>query len=261
MLLGLTVESLAGDVAVLRGRIDGVVALEDVRAACALRPLPEWPVVAREALEGLARSLEAEVDLSDLAQVRPHLRARVYSVGALLADDVAARPLAQGLVEALVGEIRGAVRPVPAAVVDAWGEPLDDLLDLGRRQVLAAGRLASRMVDLGGVEVCALESPTAFAATHVTELATYVDPPPAGLLVALPTRHLVLCGAMTARSQALDLAQALLVNADELWRSGPGALSPDLWWWRDGRLVLLPGTPTSLSPPVAFLEVLDALPG
>lgn len=261
MRLGLVVRSLDGEVVVLQGRIDGTVALGDVRAACALRPVPEWPAVVLDALQGLARSLEAEVDLRDLALARPLLRSRVVAEGALLAEDVLRRPLAAGLAEVLVADVGGAVRSLPPQVVAGWDADPDALLDLGRQQVLAAGLLSRRTVDLGGVEVLALEAPSAFAATHVWALPSYVDVPPAGLLVALPTRHLVLVAALTGRHQALDLAQALLVNADDIWRAGPGALSPDLYWWRGDRLTLLPGTPTSLSPPLGFLEVLDALPG
>ncbi len=237
------------------------MAFADVRAACRLKPVAEWPAVVIEALQGLARSLEVAVDLGDLDAVRPLLRARVYAEGALLADDVACRPFADGLREALVVEVGGTVRTVPTGVVERWGVALDDLLDLGRDQVLAGGLLVRRPLDLGPVGLVALESPSAFAATHVSWLGTYVDVPPAGLLVALPTRHLVLCAPLLGRAQALDAAQALLLNADALWTAGPGALSPDLWWWRGGRLVLLPGTPTSLSPPTSFLAVLDALPG
>lgn len=261
MRLGLVVRSLDGEVVQLQGRIDGTVALADVRAACALRPVEEWPAVALEALEGLARSLESEVDLRALDRARPLLRARVVAEGALLTEDVVHRPVAEGLAEVLVADVGGAVRSLPAGVVAGWAAGADELLDLGRAQVLAAGLLSRRTVDLGGVDVLALESPSAFAATHVWALPTYVDVPPAGLLVALPTRHLVLAAPLTGRGQALDLAQALLVNADGLHRAGPGALSPDLYWWREGVLTLLPGTPTSLSPPLAFVEVLDALPG
>jgi hypothetical protein len=261
MRLGLVVRALDGEVLQVQGRVEGAVALGDVRATCALRPVAEWPAVVLAALEGLARSLESEVDLHDLDRARPLLRSRVVAEGALLAEDVVRRPLADGLAEVLVADVAGAVRPLPPAVVGGWTADPGDLLDLGRAQVLAAGLLSRRTVDLGGVDVLALESPSAFAATHVWALPSYVDVPPAGLLVALPTRHLVLVGALTGRGQALDLAQALLVNADGIWRAGPGALSPDLYWWRDGVLTLLPGTPTSLSPPLAFVEVLDALPG
>lgn len=245
----------------LRGRIEGTVALDDVRAACALEPVAAWPGVVLEALQGLARSLETPVDLADEAAVRPLLRARLYTPGALLGDEVVGRPLAEGLVEVLVADVRGAVRPLPPPVVHRWGSDLDELLDLGRAQVRADGELAVRPLDLGGAAVLALESPSAFAATHVCWLQAYVAPPPGGLLVALPTRHLVLCAPVDGREQTLDAAQALLLNAEQLWQSAPGALSPDLWWWRDGRLVLLPGTPTSLSPPEEFVTVLDALTG
>jgi len=260
MRLGLTVVSFDGEVVVLRGRVTGTVALADVRAACRLQTVPQWPVVVMDALQGLARSLEVIVDLSDEVAVRPLLRARVYTEGALLTDDVVRRPLAAGLVEVLVADVAGAVRTIPPAAVADWGSPVAELLDLAREQVLADGLLTRRTLDLGGVDVLALESPSAFTATHVSWLATYVDVPVAGLLVALPTRHLVLCAPMLSRGQVLDAAQALLANADALWTAGPGALSPDLWWWRDAVLTLLPGTPASLSPPIEFIEVLDTLP-
>lgn len=259
--LGLTVLALDGEVVRLSGRIEGTVALSDVRATCALAPVDAWPGLVLDALQGLALSLETPVDLADAGTLRPRLRVRVYTEGAVLADDVVRRPLCPGLVEVLVVDLAGAVRVLPPAAVAAWDEPVEGLFARGRDQVLADGLLTRRELDLGGVDVLALESPSAFAATHVSWLPTYVDVPPAGLLVALPTRHLLLCAPLTGRGQALHAAQALLVNADALWRTGPGALSPDLWWWRDGALELLPGTPTSLSPPVRFVEVLDALPG
>lgn len=259
--LGLVVLALDSEVVSLSGRIEGSVALTDVLAACRLQPVPQWPAVVAEALQGLARSLQSPVDVSDVEAVRPLLRARVLTEGAVLAEDVVCRPLADGLVEVLVVDVAGAVRNLPPAVARAWGLPLADLFDHARALVLADGPLARRTLDLGGVQVLALESTSAFAATHVAWLGALVDVPPAGMLVALPTRHLVLAAPMTTRSATVDAAQALLVNSDALWRAGPGALSPDLWWWRAGRLVLLPGSPTSLSPPMAFLEVLDALPG
>ncbi len=259
--LGLSVEHLDGEVVRLSGRIDGTVALSDVRAACALEPVPRWPAVVQEVLQGLAVSLEVRVDLSDAAAVRPLLRARVYTEGAVLADDVVRRPLADGLVEVLVALVGGAVRMLPPAVVQAWDAPEDELFVVARDQVLADGPLTRREVDLGGVRVVALESPSAFAATHVSWLGSYVDAPPAGLLVALPTRHLVLCAPLVDREQVLGAAQGLLVNAEVLWREGPGGLSPDLWWWRAGALVPVPGSPTGISPTAEFVEVWQALPG
>ena len=258
--VGSTVVDYDGETVVLDGRLTGTVALADLRAACALEPQDRWGRVVQEALHGLALSVQEQVDLADVAAVRPLLRSRVYTDGAVLADDVVHVPLADGLVEVLVAEVAGAVRSLPSSVIRAWGVPLPELFVQARQQVLDAGLLTRRELDLDGVVLTALESPSPFAATHVHYLPSYVDVPPAGALVAMPTRHLLLVAPMVTRAQTVLAAQALLVNADRLWQDGPGGLSPDLWWWKPPELVLLPGSPTSLSPPPAFVEVLDALP-
>ncbi len=259
--VGSTITSYDGETATLDGRLSGTVALADLRAACELEPRGQWLRVVQGALHGLSQSAQVELDLRDVDAVRPLLRSRVYAEGALLADDVATQHLAEGLVEVLVAEVDGAVRSLPTTVVDGWGVSRGELFVQGRQQVLAAGLLTRRELDLEGVVLTALESSAPFAATHVHWLPSYVDVPAAGALVALPTRHLVLVAPMVGRTQTIDAAQALLVNADRLWRDGPGELSPDLWWWKPPELVLLPGDPTSLRPPIEFLQVLDGLPG
>ena len=257
--VGSTVVAYDGETVVLDGRLTGTIALSDLRAACDLEPRKGWLRVVQGALHGLAQSVQSDVDLLDLEAVRPHLRSRVYAVGALLTEDVVTEPFADGLLEALVVEVQGAVRTVPAVIVLQWQVSVPGLFVQARQQTLDAGLPRRSTLDLDGVELTALESTGPFTATHVHWLPSYVDVPPAGALVALPTRHLVLVAPLLGRQQTLDAAQAMLVNADRLWREGPGGLSPDLWWWHPPDLVLLPGTPTSLSPPPAFLQVLDAL--
>ena len=257
--LGILVTSYDGDTVTLQGRLGGVLAVDDLRARCDLLPRSAWPGVVGEALAGLAASRERAVDLTDLVAVRPHLRSRVCTTGSLLLDDVVSAPLAAGLVEALVAEIGGAVASVPRTAAETWGVPADELLREGRERVLAGSVPDRRELDLDGVPVVTLESTGPFTATHVHRLGAYVDVPAAGALVAMPTRHLVLAAPLRTREQAIDAAQLLLVNADRIWTAGPGALSPDLFWWRPSGLVHLPGTPTSLSPPLEFVQVLDAL--
>lgn len=203
---------------------------------------------------------ESRADLADLAVAGPLLRTRVQSEGSVLADDGVHARLCDGLVEVLQVEREGALSPVPASVVGGWGAPASELLLRGRAQVLAGEQPTVEPVDLG-VVVSAVQTASPFAGSQLHRLADLLLVPPAGALVALPTRHLLLAAPLLDRPAALDAAQALLANAERLWEQGPGGLSPDLFWVRDGAVVHLPGTPTSLSPPREFLEVLDALPG
>ncbi|MCW2777571.1 MAG: hypothetical protein JWN17_1296 [Frankiales bacterium] len=213
-----------------------------------------------EAFEALAVASEARADLSDLEVAGPLLRSRVQSEGSVLADDGVHAPLCDGLVEVLQVQASGALTPVPSSVAAGWGVPVAELLLRGRQQALAVEEPTVEPVDLGADGVVAVQTSSPFAGSQVHRLGELLDLPAAGALVALPTRHLLLAAPLLSRASALDAAQALLVNAERLWEQGPGGLSPDLFWLRDGALVQLPGTATSLSPPLAFLEVLDALP-
>ncbi|MCW2666802.1 MAG: hypothetical protein JWN57_1764 [Frankiales bacterium] len=260
--IGLTVQSYDGETVDVRGRrLNGKIGLDDLRAQCALLPRAAWTDVLTEALQGLARGREASADLADPDVAGPLLRTRVQAEGAVLVDDVVHAPLCPGLVETLAVVLDGALAPVSTTLARGWGVPLPDLLERGRRQAMADGPPTVGPVDLGGPEVVAVQTESAFAATHLHHLADLLEVPAAGALLALPTRHLLLAAPLLRRDDTLHAAQALLVNAERLWRDGPGGLSPDLFWWTGGRLVPLPGTPTSLSPPVAFVEVLDRLPG
>ncbi len=48
-----------------------------------------------------------------------------------------------------------------------------------------------------------------------------------------------------------------------LFRDGPGSISSELYWWRDGALVHLPIAPNrkgfDISPPDAFIALLNGL--
>ncbi len=259
--MGLSVMTYDGESVQVRGRrLNGRIALDDLRARCALLPRKGWEEVVVEALQALAVAREARADLATLDVAGPLLRTRVQSEGSVLAEDVVAAALCEGLVEVLHVDAQGVLTTVPPGIAIGWGVAADALLDRGRRQVLALETPTVEQVDLGAGGVSAVQTSSPFAGSQVHRLAELLDVPPDGALVAAPTRHLLLAAPVQGRQTTLDLAQALLVNADRLWEQGPGPLSPDLYWWRDGALLHLPGTPTSLSPPEAFLRVLDGLP-
>lgn len=261
MQLGLSVLRYDGEHVQVRGRrLSGLVGLDDVRARCDLLPRARWPEVVLDALQTLALAREAQTARWAAGPDDALLRARVQSEGSVLADDVVARPLCPGLVEVLLVDEQGALAQVPSAVAGGWGVPFEVLLQRGRAQALALEQPTVEALDLGVEGVVAVQTSSPFAGSQVLRLAELVDVPAAGALVALPTRHLLLAAPLRTRAQALDAAQALLANAEQLWEQGPGPLSPDLFWLCGGDLVHLPGTPTSLSPPLAFVELLDALP-
>jgi hypothetical protein len=260
--MGLSVLLYDGEAVEVAGRrLSGRIGVDDLRARCALLPRGKWEQVCVDALQALALARESRADLADLEVAAPLLRARVQSEGSVLADDAVSVALCDGLVEVLQVERDGVLTPVPSAVAASWDVPVAELLQRGREQVLAAELPTVEPVDVGVDGVVSVATQGPYAGSQLHRLAALLDVPPAGALVAVPTRHLLLAAPLVSRRAALEAAQALLVNADALWTAGPGSLSPDLFWVRGDLVTHLPGSPTSLSPPLEFVEVLDALPG
>jgi hypothetical protein len=147
-----------------------------------------------------------------------------------------------------------------------WTIADDALFELARENVARFD--APTVEDLDEEEslpLRALYGDSFFIASHLLHLPRYVDPPPHGLLVAVPHRHALLLHRIQDARVVLAV-NALLGMAHHMHREGPGSLSSQLYWWRDGRLIRLPsevddGTLRFMPPPAFVDEVLTPLAG
>jgi hypothetical protein len=86
---------------------------------------------------------------------------------------------------------------------------------------------------------------------------------PHGTLVAIPHRHMMLFHRIDTADVvfAIQRLGILAVNLDE---QGPGSISPNLFWYHNGRFTNLPfeieADTFSFRPPPEFVEMLNELP-
>jgi hypothetical protein len=78
----------------------------------------------------------------------------------------------------------------------------------------------------------------------------------------VPTRHLVVAFPI-ADLRVLKLVPAMLNSNRTIYEQGPGSISPELYWWFQGKFVHIPtgerdGKPT-VTPPDAFVQLLNSL--
>lgn len=254
----------AGEVELTGMSLAGTVDLRNVRQLCRGADRRDWPQILVDHLAGLAQVRAHPRGYDDLHRVRPLLRSRLYPEAEFLLDDVEARPVAPGVVEALVVSEEGAIATLPRAQVAGWGAPVDELYLRARAAVHAEGLPAVREVDVDGAVLLAAESPSFFTTTSVFWLPELTGVPADGALVALPTRHLLFVHPIRDAT-VVPAVQAMIVNAYAFHEQGPGSLSPHLYWWRDGALSLLPATVdpdrVSFRPPLDFAAVLRRLGG
>jgi len=104
-----------------------------------------------------------------------------------------------------------------------------------------------------------------FTATHAL-WADGFDPPPSehGTLLAVPTRHVVLAHPIRG-AEVIGAVNALVALAHQFESEGPGSISANLYWLRDGELRILRAWAddegTHFVPSPEFIEMLEGLVG
>lgn len=280
-LLALVAESLGyapvfsrdGSAMLLTGPRTVTVRLAGLRREAARRPREDWPALASEHLSRTLTGVAEALDVCDFAQARPLLRTRV-----LLAADLAAagitdpsrvvgRYLNDELVELLTVGYGARVRPVRPEEVFCWPVTPGEALDIAVGNALADERLTPAPLDLGGVTVTKLTGYTASAAAHLRGLDSYLAVPRDGVLVALPYPGQLVVYPV----EGLNVVRAIermRLYAHRVYTDHPEGLSPQVYWWRSGRLVRIPAefartgerrVKLVVSPPPEFARLLSAM--
>ena len=174
------------------------------------------------------------------------------------------RPAAPGLRAVLVLDHPDRVGYPLTEVVESWGKKEEVLFDLAIENVRSEDRPQLERLELaGGGAISSLSGGTFFTATWVLMLDDYLRPAsPHGALVAVPNRHQVLFHSILDLS-VVEASSRLIQVAARAFTDGPGSISPNLYWRRDGVLTLLPtrldGKRIIFAPPNEFVDVLNSL--
>lgn len=234
----------------------------------------EWESTIREHFDNAFRSTldseELDARSGTLDGVRSSLKVRLYHTDYLAQmgeTGLIHRVPAEGLIETLVYDLPGSVRTVPPDHVRNWGVAEDELFRIGLENIRAEQPQPVRQqFDVGkGAVLQALVGDSFFTASHALFLDDHLRPAPAfGAVVAVPHRHAVLFHPITDL-RVIGAVNSMIPIAFGMYQEGPGSLSAGLYWWRSGKLTLLPTKVTaqsiSFSPPQQFVdEVLKRAP-
>ncbi len=168
-------------------------------------------------------------------------------------DDLVHRPVLPGIEAVLVFDLPDRLVPVGpanlAALVAAGdaapGDSDDDSEPADAEDALwqeAFDRVAAEdhpdidVEEFGeGVPLMLLASDSFFCATNALWIERFLDPPPHGLLFAVPHRHVIVVHAVHDQGVALALPNLVLL-ARHNHAEGEGPISPDVFWWHDGEV-------------------------
>ena len=234
----------------------------------------EWELTIREHFDNAFRSTRDSEELDarsgSLDAVKSCLKVRLYHTDYLaqMGDTgLIHRVPAEGLIETLVYDLPGSVRTVPPDHVDKWGVSEDELFRIGLDNVRSEQPPPVRQqFDVGkGAVLQALVGDSFFTASHILFLEDHVRPASEfGAIVAVPHRHAVLFHPI-ADMRVIGAVNSMIPIAFGMYQEGPGSLSAGIYWWKAGKLTLLPTKVTaqsiSFQPPQEFVdEVLNRVP-
>lgn len=248
--------------------------LLNLAQTCHATPRADWPSTIREHFDNAFRSSRDAQEIDERAgaldNVREWLKVRLYHTDYLsqMGDSgLVHRQPADGLIETLVYDLPGSVRTVPPDHVRAWGVALEDLFRLGLANVRAERPApVLQTFDVGkGAVLRALVGDSFFTASHILFLEEHLrETPEFGALVAVPHRHAALFHPITDMG-VMSAVNSMIPIAFGMYQEGPGSLSSGIYWWKGGRLRLLPTRVTAqsitFSPTDDFVaEVLNRVP-
>jgi hypothetical protein len=238
-----------------------VLGLVNLAQTCHLIPRSEWQ--AQIALH-FGNVLQAPLPMNlTFEQVRTMLKVRLYPEDMGLPDaPLVRRAIAPGVQALVTVDYPTSIRSLTPEDVQAWGKSTDELFELGLANVKAQDVPQLEPLDEDSIQVLAGNS--FFTTSWVLMLEEYLKPMPEhGALVILPHRHLVAFAPIEDLT-VVEAVQTLLVIAAGQYHQGPGSISPNLYWWRNGELTLLPGglqgKTIQFAPPDDFNELVLSLP-
>ncbi len=243
---------VVADLGLVVGRIDpGVVRLADGRSLgllqlaqhCHLRERGEWRGLIEAHLTTVTEHLGHTTTSISLFDLRIRLVPDTPADAATF-EKFGARPFAEGVVQLLAVDVADAVRCVSADEITRAGWDLDEAWASARLQTELLEQVDEvHEIDLGGASVVHVFDERPFAASMV-RIADELIAEVAGIgehgaIVSIPSRHSVLVHPVDGANAQVAI-DALIPITRQLYKQGPGSVSPHLYWWRNGELNWIP---------------------
>lgn len=213
-------------------------------AQCSERPAADWRGLIERHLDRLVTLLGGPRCMVAGPISSFDLRVRLLPASPIerpVLDSLGVRWLTADLVAALVVVDAHASRALSVAEIVEQGWDLDHAWESAwaqTEQLEEPDQL--EIIDVSGVDVIHMSGPDEFTASLVCSLEQHVGPVGRnGAIVAVPCLDTVLVHPIEGPSSRRAIG-TLVPIVRRLHAEGPGSLSPQVYWWRAGRLVWIP---------------------
>jgi hypothetical protein len=241
--------------------------LQTLSQQCAQAHEKQWPALIAAHFDAIASSREnAERMLDhveDYEQIKSLLAVRIMPRYDLPLDAMVWREDLEGTITVLVFDLPTSLRAVradeekrwPVGLSRVWADALENSKRLTTLQVTDE--------DLGGTSTKALTSDGNYVTTYALLLHEHPDwVGPYGALVAIPHRHALMVYPIRDMNVVTAIQKLIFITVG-MEKEGPGSITANVYWYRDGAIRNLPyelkGKALNFNPPEEFVEMLNTL--
>jgi hypothetical protein len=238
---------------------------------CRMSPPEEWESNVADFFRSMERTFEFEQELesklTDYEFVRPFIGLRIYNAGFMDSvgqENFIFRPLTKQVVTMLVFDLPDSIKNISPDTIEPWGKTIDELFTLGYENSKESYPFNVEKETFGESDFWLNHGDHFFAPNIVLSLneenkhlvGTH------GALVGLPHRHIALIYPIENIS-VLGAINTLIPVIYGMYEEGPGSISNELYWYKDGQLHNLPYEFTeeelNFAPPDDFFDLLNSL--
>jgi uncharacterized protein YtpQ (UPF0354 family) len=217
--------------------------LRNLAQSCHQQTMNQWPAIIdahfqqleKIMIDAQEKSSSIFTDIIDVLAVRLFPDGTLTNVGS---NNIVYRKDLYGTISTLALDLPDSIVAVTPNMIESWGKNADELFSLGYKNVVKLCKPdIVEAVLAGDIKTLMLSKPDNYlASTYILLLDDFPNCVGAfGSLVSAPLRDIVICYPID-NSQNIDrVTQVLAYTTLDIYKEGPGSVSPYLYWYYKGR--------------------------
>jgi hypothetical protein len=252
-----------GTIWISQGEYELEFGLSNIAQICAQANQEDWPsLIAAHFDSLLVRLPEVQVTPLDFQKTKDKLMIRLYSQDSGINDESSffLKNDLEGTVSVIVIDDPTSTRTLRRDQTLSWKMSEQDIFELALKNTQTTNHVKSRHLNApNGVTLIVLSENSFYVASQALFLEKYPECiGKYGALVGVPTRDYLICFPINDITVKAAV-QAMIPAISKIEQVGPGSISPDLFWYQDGKFVRLPYKLSSDSvvfdPPASFSDL------
>jgi hypothetical protein len=240
--------------------------LANLAQRCNQEDPSQWEAIVATHFSALQQMVGRDLDAlaADFEHVRPILRVRLLpdeSMGGVAVGETVSWRPAAGMIATLFYDFPDSTASVHEDHLAGWPVNLEEAFELATANVRTEPPPAAETIDADGAQLGVMAGDSFYVASRALFLGELL----AGgrnAVFAVPNRHVLVWYPADDLSVVKAMSPMYQIAVNQ-FRDGPGSISDQLYWWRDGTFVHLPHSASekgiNFVPPDDFVEFLNGL--